>query len=137
MATLSELYLQRATAEQQLSAVRQSIAAIDEQITAATAERVRQMYTLSGKQSGTVTVDGGDGIEIKADISKKVEWDTAVLMGVARTMPWDRAQEVFDIKFAVPEKKYKTLSSELRAQLDEGRVTKYGDIKITLVKKES
>lgn len=132
MSLLQQLYTQRAHLTSQVRDLEASVEKIDEQILVATRDKVQQMYALSGKQFGSVTIDGGDGISIKADIKKTVEWDSAALMKVASGLSWGVVEQTFDIKFKVPEKVYAKLDGPLLAAIDAARTTKYGDIAVKL-----
>lgn len=141
MDSLRELHKQQTDIFYDAERLKNRLKALQENILAATAERVNQMYSLSGKQHGTVNVDGGDGIVIKGAIDKKVEWDSAVLMGVASTLPWDKVREIFKIEFSVPEKMYAALKDhgitpEQIIAIDAARTTKYAPLKVSLEAKE-
>lgn len=133
--TLSKLYALRQVAQDQLTSAKLDLANIDCLILSATKEKANQMYALAGKQFGTVNVAGEDGISIKADISKKVEWDSDKLADIARTMSWDAVKANFKMEFSVPEKVYAGLGDAVKLVFDAARTVKYGDIKITLEKK--
>jgi hypothetical protein len=133
--TLAELHEERNQHIGTIAALQEKVEGIDQQILAATQDKVRQMFSLSGKQSGTVSVYA-DGMTVKGEVSKKVTYDSKALMRVAAEMPWATVQKVFDIAFKVPEKTYKTLatlvSPEERAAIEGARTTVYGELKVTL-----
>lgn len=134
--SLQELHDARESVNQQIQQLKTKLSEIDGAIVHRTKGLVEQMFTLAGKQSGTVKVAGDDGMVINGEIPKKVEWDTAKLMAVAETMSAEEALEIFDIKFSVPEKKFTSLAGRVdpaahQAILD-ARTVKYGDMKISL-----
>jgi hypothetical protein len=134
MKSLEQLYNEQEGAIEALAAAKAAKAAVDAEILEATLPRITHLYTLTGKQHGSVSLDAGT-FTAKADISKKVEWDSGVLMSVASNISFDEARKVFKMEFSVPEKIYKELTPELKAAVDAGRTTKYGDVKVVLVKK--
>jgi hypothetical protein len=110
---------------------------IDEKILQATRDRIQQMLNLQKKQHGTVSLPDENGIVIKGEVSRTVQWDSNQLMSVASNLPWNVVQQVFDIKFKVPEKAFAKLSTlglapEVIQAIDGARTTKYGDLKVTL-----
>jgi len=72
---------------------------------------LNEAYSRKGVPEGSVTLDIGDGLRLKADRKKAVKWDTAKLMDAMKTLPWDQAQQVFKITVAVPEKNYSSMAS--------------------------
>lgn len=136
MPTLAELFKERNQHSGTITALQEKVEGIDQQILQLTQDRVQQMFALSGKQHGTVSVAGEDGIVIKGVVGKKVEWDSRALMAVAAGMPWGTVQRVFDIAFKVPEKAYAKLSEEFSADvvtaIEGARTTKYAPLKVTL-----
>lgn len=93
---------------------------------------VGKCFAAADKQSGEMTIEVG-AVKLKAKIDKEVKWDSPALRAVAGSMPWELAQQIFDIKMAVPEKIYTALTgTDLKARITEARTVKYGNLKITL-----
>jgi hypothetical protein len=132
--SLEQLYNEQMSCAAALATAKAAKAAVDAEIVTATKSRVMQLYELTGKSHGTVSADVGT-FTAKADISKEVKWDSGVLMSVASKMSWEEATKIFKIEFGVPEKAYKELTPDLKAAVDAGRTTKYGDVKVVLEKK--
>lgn len=93
----------------------------------------------AGKQHGAFSFIH-DGLPLKAQIDKDVEWDSAKLMPVVGALPWETARKLFKIDFSIPEAIYKTLPAtmsttpelaELLKQIEAARTVKYGKPKIT------
>ena len=83
------------------------------------------------KQHGQHTFEV-DGIKLTAEITARREWDSDKLKAIARTMPYDRVERLFAIKFSVPEKVFAGVRDEkLLDQLIDARTVKYTDTKIT------
>jgi hypothetical protein len=87
----------------------------------------------AGKEVGTLSF-ALEGMKFKAEVAKKVEWDSEKLKGIAATLPWAAVNRLFDIKFSVPERTYAAVHDpELLAKLDEARTTKIGDLKVSFL----
>jgi hypothetical protein len=94
---------------------------------------VAAAYEAEDKQAGTVRVKVADGVELKADTSKTVEWDQDALMAIAGTMDWATARHWFTFKIGLPEKRFDSLPpGDLRDRITAARTVKYGAPKLTL-----
>lgn len=140
MRSLQELFELRMQRQREFDRAKALLSTVDEEIQAVTVERMKSLYGALGKQFGTARAQTDEGVTIVADIPKKVEWDSDILMRVAGDMPWDLVQRVFKIKFEIPEKAMKefvpVLSDEQKTLIDAARTVKYGDMKIKLEVKE-
>ncbi len=136
MESLQSLYDARQRILEQAKALKTQLSTIDNEILSRYEAQVKAVYAREDKLHGSVRLMAEGGIELKAEIDKKVKWDDAILKGIASRMNWDEASRVFKISFEVPEKIYKTLAPELRAEVDKARKTTYGEIKITPEKKD-
>ena len=136
MINLQQLYDARQRILGNMKALKDQLSEIDRTILSRYEAQVKAVFTREDKLHGSVRLMAEDGIELKAEIDKKVKWDDAILKGIASRMNWDEASRVFKISFEVPEKIYKTLPDELRKEVDKARKTTYGDIKITPEKKD-
>lgn len=93
----------------------------------------RNEYEMVGKDSGTLTFER-DGHKFKAEIRKTVTWDNDKLQAVAASLPWTTVERLFDIKFSVPETRFKAISDDdLLQKVTEARTTKLSDMKISCV----
>lgn len=137
MDSLQNLYDARQRILEQAKALKTQLSVIDNEILSRYETSIKAVYTREDKLHGSVRLMAEDGIELKAEIDKKVKWDDAILKSIASRMDWDEASRVFKISFDVPEKIYKTLPDELRKEVDKARKTTYGDIKITPEKKDA
>lgn len=87
----------------------------------------------TGKPDGSLTFTR-DGMKFKAEISKTVKWDNAKLQAVASTMPWTTVERLFDIKFSVPELKFKSIIDEdLLTKLTDARTTTRSPVKVSFI----
>lgn len=137
MINLQSLYDARQRILGEMKALKTELSTIDTEILLRYEAQVKAIFQREEKQHGSVRLMAEDGIELKAEIDRKVKWDDAILKGIASQMNWDEASRVFKISFEVPEKIYKTLPDELRKEVDKARKTTYGDIKITPEKKDA
>jgi hypothetical protein len=92
-------------------------------------------YENADKNYGTVRMKVADGVELKADTSKTVEWDQDKLMAIAAGMDWATAQHWFTFKVGMPEKRFDSLPpGDLRDRVSDARTVKYGAPKLVLGK---
>lgn len=134
--SLSDLRTLLAAAERAKAIAVADIAAINAEITSRLSDTAAKLFEKSEKTAGDVTFETPDGGKFKASISKTVSWDSGQLQSIARQLPYEQVELLFDIKFAVPEAKYKALTDPaLKAKLDEARTVKYGELSIKPVEK--
>lgn len=86
-----------------------------------------------GKDSGTVRLTV-DGVEIKADLPKKVEWDQAALRAAVDIVKscGEDASEYVETKLSVAEKVYGGWPSSIKKVFQAARTTGVGSPKYTL-----
>jgi len=111
------------------------IAELQNEVTRRLGESAQRAYEQAGKESGALSLELQDGLTAKMSIDKKIAWDSAKLMAIAQTMPWDRVEALFKIVFSVPENTYKGVAAadpELQKKLDDARTTTLSPVKITL-----
>lgn len=91
-------------------------------------------------ETGSVRLDDEDGLSVKVEIPKRVEWDQAQLASVASTIAqeWgDEPQQYLRVKYEVPESAYKNWPDSLRALFEPARTVKPGKPKFTIEQKET
>ena len=113
------------------------VASLNGEISKRLGESVLKSLADDGRVHGTVNLFLQDGVTAKGVVDKKVDWDSAKLLAIAQTMPWDRVAAIFKITFSVPEKIYdgiKAVDDELGKRIDGARTTKPSAPKITLSK---
>lgn len=126
--SLRELYELLGEAEREAGASAKFLLQIKEEFTRRFEAQVKAAFEAAGKQHGTVTLDLGENLTGKADIRRTVSWDTAALMRVAQSLPWERASKLFKIEFTMPEANFKALENidpPLAEIVAKARVTKY------------
>ena len=107
------------------------------QIEAAIADRVAQEIASSRsyhkKPDGTITV-AIEGVQVKATLPRKIDWDTGVLDEVSLDIEeaGHNPMEWIEYKLTIPEKNYKKMPAALRKIVDKARTTKLGKEKIEL-----
>lgn len=100
-------------------------------------ESAKQALMQNGKTHGSGKLELQDRLALKYDVKQEVKWDSAVLMGIAQTMPWERVKGIFKIEFSVSETIYKGIAAtdaELLKRIDAARTTKIKEPALTLVK---
>ena len=81
---------------------------------------------------GTVHFDSGN-VKVTGVATKEVKWDSNLLMEIAGTMDWEKAQKFFKITFKVSEANYQAVvDDDLKDRLDKARTTFPRPLKITL-----
>jgi hypothetical protein len=91
-------------------------------------------------ETGTVRLEDEDGLSVKVEIPKRVEWDQNQLADVAATIKreWnDEPGQYLRIKYEVPESAYKHWPDSLRALFEPARTVKAGKPKFTIEHKET
>lgn len=107
---------------------------INAELLARYGERFASELTAAGKTDGEVSREV-DGVKLTYAVKPKVKWDNARLQAIAAGMPWDVAQRVFKIEFAVPERTFKALTDNgLIAKLNEARTVEYSEPKVIFAK---
>lgn len=137
---LDVLRAMQLAAAARMDSAKADIAGIQAEISRRLGESVKRAFEQAGKEHGTLTLPLQDGLTAKCDISKKVDWDSAALMAVAQTMPWDRVNAIFKIRFEVSETVYKGIEAadpDLKGRIDKARTVTFGTPKIALAKAET
>lgn len=87
------------------------------------------------KDFGTVTINNGKFV-IKTEISKKVVWNQNILADVFEKMEPEIRRDIFNVTYAIDEKKYARLQPNMQAAVNPARTTQPGKIKIIIKEKE-
>ena len=90
-------------------------------------ERAHTARRDAGKDTGTVRLVA-DGVIVVADLSKRVEWDQAMLAGVVERIraEGDDPAEYVDTAFKVSERKYAAWPSAIRSAFEGARTVRTG-----------
>lgn len=135
MRQIKEIAGDIAAVERNKSVLDAQLKSLNEELREAVGKTFQSAFDVANKLSGDITMLVED-VKLKGKIPKKVSWDNKILQKLASSMPWEKAQKIFDIKFTVPEKNYSAISiageNELLAQLDAARTVEYGDLKIEI-----
>ena len=114
----------------------EQIKEIDTEIARRFIDQVQAAYANAGKTDGTLTVDLPNGWKVKSVVRKTVKYDSAILLGVASQMPWERAQKLFKVDVRMTESLYKALDAvdpQLKLKVDEGRTVTTSDPSLELI----
>jgi hypothetical protein len=91
-------------------------------------------------ETGTVHLPDEDGLTVKIEIPKRVEWDQHQLASAAAKIrdEWgDDPGDYLRVKYEVSESAYKAWPSSLRALFEPARTVKPGKPKFTIEQKET
>jgi len=127
MLSLLELKMKKDALKQQLDAVKQQLDAVDDEIRAAIAPFETKARQFADKDYGVINLEL-EGLKIKADLPKKVEWDQAKLADILATISraGDDPAQYIDVKYSVPEKKYSAWPANMQAVFQPARTVKPG-----------
>tara|TARA_R110002153_G_scaffold80035_3_gene203897 strand:+ start:1171 stop:1578 length:408 start_codon:yes stop_codon:yes gene_type:complete len=73
-----------------------------------------------------------DGCNITTQVSKKVKWDSEMLMEIAGGMEWKTAKDLFNIEFSMSEKSFSALTGNLRSSVEGARTIFLQKPKVTI-----
>jgi hypothetical protein len=87
----------------------------------------------AGKDTGSVRFDDGD-VSVVADLPKRVDWDQAMLAGLAESIEaaGDDPAEYIQISFSVPERRYSAWPEAIRQKFEPARAVRIGTLKVKL-----
>lgn len=118
--------------EPELKTILDQITKIDEQITATITPIANANRTALKKDTGTIdfTIDG---VKVKHDVPKRVEWDQAQLAGIRERIIAGNADpdEYMATAYKVKESSYKAWPSFIKEIFTPARTVKYGSPKVT------
>lgn len=135
--TLPELFAFQQNTNDCIAALKVDAAALQLELQRRFAGSVGQALQQKGKEHGSVTLPMQDRLRLKAEVKQEVKWDSAGLMAVAQTLPWERVRQIFKIDFSVSETIYKGIEAaapELREKIDAARTTSLKPAKIIIEK---
>lgn len=123
-------------AEAALAGMKANLSGLNAELAARCGKAVDEKFADANKQHGTVRF-AVDNVALGAEISKKVEWDSAKLMAVAAKLPWEKVQTLFKIEMSMGEKVFAVIDAgaiapEIVADIKAARVVKYNNPKITI-----
>lgn len=129
---LKDLLLQRATLENEVQNLRESIAGINEQIDEMLSQRLVDLRQVQGKEFGAVNMVF-EGYKVTETITKKVDWDQEKLLGLFEKImaAGDRPGDYMRMKLDVPEKMYGAFPDPIKAIFAEARTVKGERPKLT------
>lgn len=134
-ASIADLHGSIANCEAISAKVKERMAALQIELNRRLGEQIKAAFDAADKSHGDVTIALADGFSVKANISKRVSWDSDKLMSIARDLPWERVNAIFKVGFSITETNYKGLaagSPELVDRVNAARTEVFGEPKITL-----
>jgi hypothetical protein len=138
-ATLSDLLQLQEGYASGVDSLKARLAEVKAEVSRRYAASAVQTLGQLGKEHGSGKLELQDGFAVKYKVDREVKWDSAALMAVAQTLPWERVRQIFKIEFSVPEKIYAGIAAaapELAQRIDAARTTKIKEPSVTLVKEE-
>ncbi|CTQ45679.1 hypothetical protein [Roseibium aggregatum] len=95
-------------------------------------EKVKTLRELQGQKTGTVS-GVFDELPIKAEIGKKVSWDSEKLGGILPHFSQEERDALeIKVEIKIPEKAYEEAPSQIKTALDAARTVTFSDEKISL-----
>ena len=133
--TLPALYTAQVCAATVLDVAKLEAARIKQEIGDRLSTSAAAAFIQADKTHGTMALPLQDGLTAKVEIKQTVKWDSAKLLAVAQTLPWERVTALFKIDLSMSEAVYKgvaALSPEMRERIDAARTTTLAMPAITL-----
>ncbi len=129
---LKDLLSQRATLENEVQNLLESISVINEQIDEMLSQRLVDLRQVQGKEFGAVNMVF-EGYKVTETITKKVDWDQVKLLGLFKKImaAGDRPGDYMRMKLDVPEKMYGACPDQITAICAEARTVKGERPKLT------
>tara|TARA_R110000868_G_scaffold255920_11_gene512637 strand:- start:643 stop:1074 length:432 start_codon:yes stop_codon:yes gene_type:complete len=131
MTTPLELFSERDKLKAQIKTLQDNLKSVENELELTYVDRAKELLANQRKDFGTVSILDGN-IEIKATVSKKVEWDQESLMGVLNRMSVEDASHYGKIAVTVEERKYTAAPMYIRQQLEPCRTTSVGKMTISI-----
>lgn len=108
---------------------------INAELSARFSETARNIRSAKGSATGTARIMG-DGFEIVATVSKRVEWDSEALREILSELSDEDADHYAKWSLEIPERKYEAAPVKLKAKFDTARTVKAGPEKFEIVATE-
>lgn len=134
-ATYAELLAEQDAAAQDTAAAKGRTLRLTQELQRRLGESGKAALLQADKTHGTTSLQMQDGMVAKVEVKQTVKWDSAALQELAQTLPWERVNAMFSIKFSMSETIYKGIaafSPEMRAKIDAARTTTLGEPSIVL-----
>lgn len=123
----AEMAAARDVVEAALAPKRAALDEVNADITELGRPLAQAAYAKAEKHDGTVTFASGDAI-FKSTIKKTVSYDSATLMEIAGSIPWEQAKTIFKFEASIGEKAFAAIEDELlKTRIMEARTVKYGE----------
>lgn len=126
-----ELFERRKALKAKIAELKKDIDSIDAQLEERYLSKAKDLLATTGKDFGTIYFFDGN-TEIKAVVTKKVEWDQGVLMQAFNEMSAEDAQHYAKMTLAVDERKYTAAPPHVRRILEPARTTRVGSFSVEI-----
>jgi len=132
-----QLALLKGAADEQLTQAKSVADWLDGAISLKYADRAQDTRQEAGKDTGTIRFED-DGVTVIAELSKRIEWDQALLAQIAENIAsaGEDPAEFIETKLSVSERKYGALPESWRKGFEPARTVRTGKPKFRLVLNE-
>jgi hypothetical protein len=134
---LKELYHRQEILKVQLAEAKADVAAVADAIADMLAVSAKDIRKQQGKDIGVVNFVQ-DGFKVKHTISPQVSWDQKQLADTRAKIAasGDNPDEYINVKFSVPESKYKAWPTGIKKAFESARTVTVGNPKVVLEPEE-
>ncbi len=125
--------------EKTAAEAKRCVGSVKEELARRYGESGKHALAQAGKDHGSTQLALQDGFFAKVDVKQEVKWDSAKLMAIAQTLPWERVQALFKIDFSMSETIYKGVGAaapDPAERIEEARTTILKPPVVALIKKE-
>jgi hypothetical protein len=130
--TLIQMLDDRGALEREIGQLKGRLTQLNRRINEAAKPALESAYLREGKPSGIIRFPVGNHF-FKAEVDKRVTWDSDILHGVAVELPPEQAGELFKVTYTMAETAFKAITDpKLKAKLTTARTVKYGEPKISV-----
>ena len=129
-----QLALLKQEADERLRAAKTLCDWLDGAVALKYGDEAKEARRAQGKDTGTIRLQDGP-VTVVAELSKRVDWDQAMLAGLVERIRADGADpaEYVDIAFSVPERKYTAWPKDIRQEFAPARTVRTGKPKFRLL----
>lgn len=127
----------KGAADEQLTQAKSVADWLDGAISLKYADRAQDTRQEAGKDTGTIRFED-DGVTVIAELSKRIDWDQALLAQIAENIAsaGEDPAEFIETKLSVSERKYGALPESWRKGFEPARTVRTGKPKFRLVLNE-
>ena len=118
--SLAELRMLKKELDGQIVEAQEKVKVIKNELENRYLSRAQDTLRQHGKDFGSLTIED-NGIKLKVNVRKRVEWEQDSLCHVLNSMDEDTARHYASVKYSIPEAKYNNAPPEIQARLSDAR----------------